>query len=69
MRPFYTGPLINAELLVTMLEKHGIRATQEFADASEADEADLNRVTNIFVPEAEYDRAHRLFYGDREDEL
>ena len=23
----------------------------------------------VFVPEADYDRAHRLFYAEREDEL
>jgi len=29
---FYTGPVINTEMLVVMLEKHGIAATQEFMD-------------------------------------
>ena len=28
---FYTGPFINTDMLVMMLEKHGIAATQEFA--------------------------------------
>ena len=32
MKLFYTGPLVNAEMLVTMLEKHGIQATQEFEE-------------------------------------
>jgi hypothetical protein len=66
---FYTGPLINAEMLVTMLEKHGIAATQEFEDPSLPDDGDLNRMTKVLVPEADYDRAHRLFYTEREDEL
>ena len=66
---FYTGPVINAEMLVVMLEKHGIAATQEFADPSAADDGDLSRPTKVFVPEIEYDRAHRLFYAEREDEL
>jgi hypothetical protein len=66
---FYTGPLINAEMLVAMLEKHGITATQEFEEPDLPDDGDLNRVTKIFVPEAEYDRAHKLFYTEREDEL
>jgi hypothetical protein len=66
---FYTGPLINAEMLVTMLEKHGITATQEFEEPDLPDDGDLNRVTKIFVPEADYDRAHKLFYTEREDEL
>jgi hypothetical protein len=66
---FYTGPLVNAEMLVTMLEKHGIAATQAFAEPALPDDGDLNRMTKVFVPEADYDRAHKLFYADREDEL
>jgi hypothetical protein len=66
---FYTGPVINTEMLVVMLEKHGIAATQEFVDAEAPDGGDLNRLAKVFVPEAEYDRAHQLFYAEREDEL
>ncbi len=66
---FYTGPVINTEMLVVMLEKQGIHATQEFKDPSQPDDGDLNREANVFVPEADYDRAHQLFYGEREDEL
>ena len=68
MKLFYTGPLANAELLVMMLEKHDIAATQEFVDA-EGDEFDLNRMTKVLVPEGDYDRAHQLFYGEKEGEL
>jgi hypothetical protein len=66
---FYTGPIVNAEMLVVMLEKHGINATQEFADPAATDDGDLSRPTKVFVSEADYDRAHRLFYSEREDEL
>ena len=66
---FYTGPVINAEMLVVMLEKHGIIATQEFVDAGPADEEDLSRPAKVFVPEADYERAYQLFYAEREDEL
>jgi len=66
---FYTGPVINAEMLVTMLEKHGINATQEFVEPNQTDDGDLNRPANVFVPEADYDRAYQLFYAEREDEL
>ena len=66
---FYTGPVVTAETLVMMLEKHGISATQEFVEAGPADEDDLNRPTKVLVPEADYDRAYRLFYAEREDEL
>jgi hypothetical protein len=66
---FYTGPVVNAEMLVVMLEKHGIAATQEFVDTTQPDDGDLNRPARVFVPEADYDRAHQLFYAEREDEL
>lgn len=66
---FYTGPAINAEMLVVMLEKHGIAATQEFVEPCAPDEGDLSRPANVFVPEADYARAQRLFYAEREDEL
>jgi hypothetical protein len=69
VRLFYTGPFVNAEMLVVMLEKHGIAATQEFADPNLPDEGDLSRPAKVFVPEADYDRAHKLFYTEREDEL
>ncbi len=69
MQLFYTGPLINAEMLVVMLEKHGIAATQAFVEQDAADDGDLNRPTNVFVPEADFLRARDLFYKDREDEL
>lgn len=69
MKLFYTGPVVNAELLVTMLEKHGITATQEFADPDLPDDGDLNRLAKVSVLESEYDRAHQLFYSEREDEL
>ena len=66
---FYTGPVINTEMLVVMLEKHGIVATQQIMPGESADEDDLNRAAQVFVPSADYDRAHRLFYAEREDEL
>jgi len=69
MKLFYTGPVINTEMLVVMLEKHGIAATQEFVDLEAPDDDDLNRLAKVFVPEAEYARAHQLFYAEREDEL
>jgi hypothetical protein len=69
MKLFYTGPVINAELLVMMLEKHGIAAKQAFVDPNLLDDGDLARPANVLVPEADYDRAYRLFYSEREDEL
>lgn len=52
-----------------MLEKHGITATQQVMAGESEDAEDLNRTAQVFVPEADFDRAHRLFYAEREDEL
>ena len=56
-------------MLVTMLEKHGILASQEFVADTESEGDDLSRPTNVLVPDAEYDRAYRLFYAEKEGEL
>ena len=69
LKLFYTGPVVNTEMLVVMLERHGINATQEIAAGESDDENDLSRTAQVFVPEADYDRAYRLFYAEREDEL
>ena len=69
MKLFYTGPVVNAEMLVAMLEKHGIAATQEFTEPDRPDDGDLNRPAKVLVPEADYERAFGLFYADRQDEL
>ena len=69
MKLFYTGPIINVEMLVLMLEKHGIKAGQEFVDPAVADTGDLDRPARVLVTEADYDRAYQLFYTEREDEL
>ncbi len=69
MKLFFTGPVVKTELLVVMLEKHGIAATQEFVDATLPDDGDLDRPAKVLVPEADYDRAHQLFFTEREDEL
>ena len=69
MKLFFTGPVVKTELLVVMLEKHGIAATQEFAEPGVPDDGDLSRPANVFVPEADFDRAHQLFFAEREDEL
>ena len=69
MKLFYTGPFVNADMLVMMLEKHGIAATQSFVDPTALDDGDLSRPSQVFVPEADFPRAHELFYTERQDEL
>ena len=65
----YTGPVVNTEMLVVMLDKHGIAATQEFDNPALPDDGDLSRPAKVLVPEADFERAHRLFFTEREDEL
>lgn len=69
MKLFYTGPVVNAEMLVVMLEKNGIVAEQRLVEPMPPEEDDLSRPAQVFVPEEKYDRAHQLFYAEREDEL
>ena len=47
----------------------GIAAVQAFVDPSLPDDGDLSREANVSVPEADYERAYRLFYEDKENEL
>jgi hypothetical protein len=69
MKLFYTGPQVNAELLLVMLHKHGIPARQQWADPAAPDDGDLNRLTEVLVQESDYQRAYGLFYAERPDEL
>ena len=69
MKLFYTGPAINVDMLVMMLEKHGLTATAEIMAGESSDAEDLNRRAQVFVPEKDYARAYQLFYVGREDEL
>jgi hypothetical protein len=56
-------------MLLVMLDKHGIAATQEFVDSTLPDDGDLSRPAKVLVAEADFARAHRLFFTEREDEL
>ena len=51
MKIFFTGPVVKSELLVAMLEKHGIAATQEYVDPAAPDDGDLDRPAHVLVPE------------------
>lgn len=74
-RHFFTGPVIKTELLIVWLEKHGIEASQEWAEAATTDAVgsdaveDFDRHAHVFVEETGYDRAYQLFFAEREDEL
>ena len=74
MRHFFTGPWIKCELLQTWLEKHDIESTIEpvepiTGEPTPLDPEDLDREVRILVPEADFPRAHDLFFTEREGEL
>ena len=69
MRHFHTAPVNDAELLAVMLGKHEIEAKEEMIDPMPEGEDEFSRPVKVFVPEADYDRAYQLFFGDSEDEL
>lgn len=67
---FFTGDACKTELLLVMLEKHGIAATEEFvSEGLREHEDEFNRETRVLVPEADYERARRLFYEDDGKEI
>ena len=67
---FFTGDACKTELLVVMLEKHDIAATEEFvSEELREHEDEFNRETRVYVPEADYERARRLFYQDDGSEI
>ena len=68
MKLFYTGPNVTAELLVVMLENHGITSRSEFEEGA-GPQNELERTVRVFVEDHDYDRAHKLLYAEREDEL
>ena len=68
-RLFYTCPVNDAELLVVMLEKHDIAATEKVIEPMPEGEDEFSCPVEVWVPEADYDRAYQLFFGDSEDEL
>jgi hypothetical protein len=69
LRHFFTGEAIKTELLVVWLEKHGIPAVEEPVDPGADDDGDLSRPMRVLVASSEFERAQRLFFEEREDEL
>ena len=70
MKVLFTGEAIKTELMVVMLDKHGIESTEEFVhDPPLPDEDDFNRWTRVLVSEEDYPKAWQLFYEDKEGEI
>lgn len=73
-KPFFNGQAVKAELLMVMLEKHGIQSCAVWENGEAVDEDSfafepMDRIANVLVPAADYDHAWNLFYAERQDEL
>ncbi len=68
-RLLHTCPVHNAELMAVMLENHGIPATEKPIEPMPEGEDEFSRPVEVYVAEADYEKAHRLFFEDSEDEL
>lgn len=74
MKTLFTGPWIKCELLQVWLEKHGIDSVIEPVTAvgeptNAGEPEDLDREVRVLVAEADFPRAHDLFFTEREGEL
>ncbi len=69
-KTLFTGEACKTELLVVLLEKHGIDAVEEFVSEDLREfEDEFNRETRVLVDEADFGRAHQLFFQDDGGEL
>lgn len=66
----FTGEACKTELLVVLLEKHGIEGEEEYvSEELREHEDEFNRETRVFVPEADYAKARSLFFEDGGGEI
>jgi len=61
----FEGQAIKSELVVMILEKHGLHPTQHDAP-NVTDPDDMERDTFVTVPEDEFERARQVLYGESE---
>jgi hypothetical protein len=59
----FEGQAIKSELVVMILEKHGLHPTQHDAPGV-TDLDDIERETFVTVPEDEHERAHQVLFGE-----
>lgn len=66
----FMGEACKTELLVVLLEKHGIAAFEEHVSEDLREHEDeFNRETRVFVPDADYGKARDLFFSDAGGEI
>ena len=67
LKTIFEGQAVKSELVVLILEKWGLHPTMEEKTASPTPD-DLARDTRVLIPEAEYEQAHQILFGESEIE-
>jgi len=67
LRTLFEGQAVKSEMVVLMLEKWDLHPQLQ-EKAADPNPDDLARETRVLIPEAEYDRAHEILFGESESE-
>ena len=67
LKVLFEGQAIKSEMVVLMLEKWELHPQME-EKRLEPNTDDLARDTRVLIPEAEYDRAREILFGESEIE-
>ena len=67
LKTVFEGQAIKSELVVLILEKWELHPTME-EKAAAANPDDLARDTRVLIPEAEYEKAREILFGESEIE-
>jgi len=67
LKTIFDGQAVKSEMVVLILEKWHLHPTMEEKTAA-PDSNDLARDTRVLIPEAEYEQAHEILFGESEIE-
>jgi hypothetical protein len=67
LKTIFEGQAIKSEMVVLILEKWGLHPTME-EKAGTSNPDDLARDSRVLIPEAEYEQAHEILFGESEIE-
>lgn len=67
LRILFEGQAVKSEMVVLMLEKWGLHPAMEEKDTT-PNLDDLARDTQVVIPEAEYEQAREILFGESEIE-
>ena len=67
LKTVFDGQAIKSDMVVMILEKWGLHPTME-EKTNPPNLDDLARDTRVLIPEAEYEQAHEILFGESEIE-